>query len=140
MTNLPATISTSWIGLLLVFGIAALTLVNTWNSLRKKRDEEADEASDRLVKILQGTVKELETKVESHETKLLENAKQIASLTTANELMTKLLEGRDKETLEFQKQGFEAFKNISELAKIARSINEFVINNPSITLQIQKPQ
>jgi len=80
-----------------------------------------DEADDRLINILQETVNALEEKVnkqkEDHDTEVGKLNEKIDKLTTKvselekeNETLIEVLQGRDKSTLEFQKQMLDAMR------------------------------
>lgn len=94
------------------------------------RRKENDSATATLVKTLQDTVKALqdEQEIQKDKIKKLEdshkkNEDKIVTLETENKRMLDILQGRDEDTIRFQKEGFEA---MSRMNKMADSIDKLV--------------
>lgn len=88
--------------------------------------KESDDADDRLIGLLQGTVSELDRKVA-----LLEKVNQqmqidLTKLQTENETMKSILQGRDAATLTFQKAGVESMKRTEAILTIVTDTNRNV--------------
>lgn len=69
-----------------------------------------DGADDRLINILKETVDALEEKVNKQSTDIAALTKKVDELEKENETLIEVLQGRDKNTLEFQKQMLEAVR------------------------------
>lgn len=92
-----------WIGLILAAiagGFSAYLIYN-----RQK-----DGADDRLITILKETVDELEKKVNKQSTDIESLTKKVDELEKENQTLIEVLQGRDKNTLEFQRQMLEAVR------------------------------
>ena len=92
-----------WIGLVLAAiagGFSAYIIYN-----RNK-----DGSDDRLIGILQKTVDELEKKVNKQSDDIESLTKKVDELERENETLIEVLQGRDKSTLEFQRQMLEAMR------------------------------
>lgn len=102
------------------FGIVALAMVGIFAvyglfiKQKKETHEEGDKADDRLISLLKGTVEALEKKVATLEGLQKINSQEIEELKTENEVMRKILQGKDIATLEYQKQGLQAMKDLKE--------------------------
>ena len=104
--------------LLSIGGVFALVVVGGLYILgifKGKKDNE----DDRLINILQGTVNALEKKVNDQKKegdevvrtlsiKIDALTKKVDTLEKENETLVKVLQGRDEQTQEFYKRGFEA--------------------------------
>lgn len=122
MDGLPTTLL-GWISALTVLGLGIFTLFD--KGLSKKR-EESEKVSNRLVDYLQTTVQSLDTEVKSLKTQQQENIVKLTKVTSENELLTKLVQGRDETTQQFQKQGFEAIRRSEEILALVKTTNELV--------------
>jgi len=69
-----------------------------------------DGSDDRLIGILQKTVDELEKKVNKQSDDIESLTKKVDELERENETLIEVLQGRDKSTLEFQRQMLEAMR------------------------------
>jgi predicted RNase H-like nuclease (RuvC/YqgF family) len=94
-----------------------------------------DSSDDRLIKILEGTVNALETKVDNqkkeHDEILTGLSKQISDLTSKvdelereNETLTKVLQGRDEQTQVFYKKAFEAMEVSNKTFALVETMNK----------------
>lgn len=119
-----------WIGLALAAIACGFTAYLFYN--RQK-----DGADDRLIGILKQTVDALEKKVDDqkieHDSTVLTLTKKIDDLTKKvddlereNETLVHVLQGRDKATLEFQKQMLEAVKISMETNGLAKETSQKV--------------
>lgn len=107
----------AFIGLVVAGGFGVYSLFDK-NLARKRKEENG--ADDRLINLLKGTVENLEREVISLKEKHEKNVLEIAQLRTENNIITKILQGRDEETARFQREGFIAFSNINELTKLLK--------------------
>lgn len=98
-----------------------------------------DGADDRLINILQGTVKALEEKVdkqkEDHDaevknlnTKIDTLTKKVSDLESENETLVKVLQGRDEQTKKFYEAAFESMKTAKETHALVVKMAESIIN------------
>lgn len=80
-----------------------------------------DGADDRLIGILKGTVEELEKKVNKQDEDIKGLVLRVAELKTTNETLTRILQGRDEATIEFQ-------RNVMAAVSTARDTHDLAIN------------
>jgi len=79
-----------------------------------------DGADDRLINLLKGTVDELEKKVNQQTENIDVLTRKMDELEHENELLIEVLQGRDKSTLEFQKQMLETMRVTMETNGLAK--------------------
>lgn len=112
ITELPNS-AIGWIGLLI--GAVAIGFM-AYLAYNRNRDG----ADDRLIKILQTTVEEMEKKVDSQGEEIEELTLKVAALTTTNETLTRILQGRDENTQRFQAEVLAAVKIGGDTNEIAK--------------------
>lgn len=108
------------IGTALLVGFVAL-----WGVLDKSlrdRNKEKTSLEDKVRALYQEESKQLQEQV----TVLSE---QVKKLTTENEVITKIFQGRDSQTLEFQKQGFEVMKQFAQTANTISETHQLAVKN-----------
>lgn len=81
----------------------------------KETEKKTDDAEDRLVVILQGTVTALEKKVGDLEKAQTESSNRIKDLETENEIVNRVLQGRDGKSEELYAMSKENSMNIKNL-------------------------
>ena len=118
VTHLPNTLI-GWASFVVAL---SFSIVLAYLAFMRQRDG----ADDRLIKILQGTVEELEKKVEALETEQEHLTKQVTKLQTTNDTLTKVLQGRDEATVLFQNEARQAIILGRETNEIARATNQAV--------------
>lgn len=92
-----------WIGLTIAAIVGGFTAYMFYNKNK-------DGADDRLINILKGTVDALEEKVNKQSADIEALTEKLNELEKENETLVEVLQGRDKSTLEFQKQMLEAMR------------------------------
>jgi len=92
-----------WIGLTIAAIVGGFTAYMFYNKNK-------DGADDRLINILKGTVDALEEKVNKQSADIEALTEKLNELEKENETLVEVLQGRDKSTLEFQKQVLEAMR------------------------------
>jgi len=102
LTQLPNS-PIGWIGLMIAALAGGFTAYMFYNKNK-------DGADDRLINILKETVDALEEKVNKQSTDIAALTKKVDELEKENETLIEVLQGRDKNTLEFQKQMLEAVR------------------------------
>ncbi len=122
MDGLPTTLF-GWISFLTLISLGIFTIFDKGLS---KRREESEKVSNRLVDYLQTTVNSLDTEMKSLKTQQQENILKLTKVTSENELLTKLVQGRDETTQQFQREGFEAIKRSEEILATVKTTNELV--------------
>lgn len=109
---------------IVILGIAAgMYMLDSYRS-KKKKEEDGDE--DRLIGILQTTVKELEGKVDKLVAREKELTKEVSDLSKENKTLLAVLQGRDQQTQEFYKQGFESMKRSEQMFETMKTLVESV--------------
>lgn len=93
-----------------------------------------DGADDRLIKILQTTVDELERTVKKQTVDIEMLVKEVGEIRTENKLLKELNTGRDEATKEFYKQAFESMKTVRDTHNTITTLaGEMKINNENST-------
>lgn len=106
----------------IVTGIFAL--ITLFDRGRKQKQDDTDRADDRLINLVKETNVELEKKVKVLQDSDVEKGNLISKLQGKNELLEKIFQGRDDQTQQFQKQGFEAMKKTEIVIKEMVGINK----------------
>ena len=115
-------------GLLAVVVVGALYVIGLWKG-KKDGDD------DRLINILKGTVEALDAKVDNQKkehdgilTKLTKEIKDLTSKVSAleneNEILVKVLQGRDDQTQVFYKKAFEAMEVAAKTFTLVETMNK----------------
>lgn len=91
-----------------VFGIVAAFYY--FDKERRRRAKEADAADDRLIKLLQETIKELQGKVTVLERWKEVTEERMTALKMENSNLVKILQGRDDNTREYQQKALRAME------------------------------
>lgn len=84
----------------------------------------SDNADDRLINILKETVDQLEIKVNQQSKDIESLTRKVDELEKENGTLIEVLQGRDKNTLDFQKQMLEAMKIGMETNGLAKHTSE----------------
>ena len=119
-----ATIPGIIVGVGAVLSVASIGFLYVIGVIRGKKDN----ADDRLINILKTTVDELESKVNKQTTDISELTKEVHALKRDNEMLTKLLQGRDDQTQDFYKKGFAAMDTITQSHDILTTMAESIKN------------
>lgn len=112
-----------WLGLVFMFIIAITNFKLTRDKTIKERTKEVDSLDQKLISGLKETVGQLEKKVQLLEDQHSKNAELITQLSASNQTMRDILQGRDKDSLEFQRQGLETMKLFGEVSKLVMATN-----------------
>ena len=116
---------------LVIVGAIIAGALAAWGVLDKQlrdRNKEKDNLEDRVRALYQEESKQLRDSVD-------DLTEQVKTLRTENEVITKIFQGKDTNTQEFQKQGFEVMKQfaitnsvISETHKLMVETNGNMVN------------
>lgn len=119
----------SLLGWITLVGFVFLGAVAAWGQWRKAsqaNEKEADDASDRVIKLLKEQVDALEKKVDEQETLLKETKQRLDTLISENKLLREVLQGRDAATVAFQGRVLDAITFHQQTAQTVSNINENV--------------
>lgn len=126
-TFLPSTLD-QWIGAIVIVVplsvIGVFAVVGIFDKQKRERKKEQDDADDRLIKLLQQTVTELETKVNKYDADIQNLTKAVTELKTKNQTLLDILQGRDENTQDFYKNANEAIGVAKETNGIVKKTNE----------------
>lgn len=115
---------TTIIGGLALVAMGGLAVFYYLDKERRARKKEEDEADDRLIKLLQETIKELDQKVKSLEAWKQEREKEMAALRAENQTLIRVLQGRDRDSEDFRRMAAESFKLTAEIHAFTRQTSE----------------
>lgn len=125
-------------------GYIISAIVTIWLKTNKQKTELVSEISTdgaKLINILKTTVDQQTVKINELTTTVARNESDILDLKKSNEVMTKVLQGRDETTQEFYRQGFHAMAQTKQIIKIVTSTNRNVEKLfRSINTYLQKHQ
>lgn len=102
-------------GILAVAVIGLGYVIGLWKKNKDGQD-------DRLIGILEKTVKELSTKVDNLEKREKELTREVEGLRTDNKKYIEILQGRDQQTQEFYRQAFDAMKTSKETFELVKAM------------------
>ncbi len=102
-------------GLIILGAFSGMYLFS--KALKQKR-KEADESDSRLVGLLKDTVDELERKVDNLTKQQQENMDQIKRLSSDNEVITKIFQGRDSKSEEMYSMVKATMENTTRLFEL----------------------
>jgi hypothetical protein len=103
-----------------VLSVASIGVLYVLGLVKGKKDN----ADDRLINILKETVDELERKVNKQTVDIENLTKKVDELERENSTLIEVLQGRDKNTLEFQKQMLDAVRIGMETNGLAKETSK----------------
>ncbi len=118
-TILPLMITLATIGLGLAYVTGQVRI--GWKKGKTDAIKEADGLDDRLISLLKDTATSLEKRVTDLENIKDHHTKLIESLRHENEILTRIFQGRDEQTVAFQEEGFKAIKRTEELLLVTNN-------------------
>ena len=92
--------------------------VKYWSSEKKDTEKDADQAADRLIKILGDNIKVLESKVQTLEKQQHETHREIIKLQGENTNMREILQGRDARSIEMYSLVKTTNENVERLYQV----------------------
>lgn len=121
----------NWSLFLIIAGAIIAGIIALWgifDQRAKQRRKELDDQEDRLINLYKAEIDQLkknqeESEIqlnklnEKYEREIKELRDKVVKVNGENEILKALLEGKDKNTLEFQKQGFDAMKRMQRMEK-----------------------
>lgn len=114
----------AYIAIATVIVAGAVALYGLWDKSARDRRKQVDGEEDRLIEILSTTVKELEKKVDKQDADIKELTRKVNSLEHENDMLIKVLQGRDEQTQKFYEQAFETMKISRETHALVTQIAE----------------
>lgn len=116
----------NWILFIGIIIAGIFAFMGQWDKRSKEKQEAQDKGEDRLITILEKTVKELETKVNKQSADIETLGKRITELEEENKTLVKVLQGRDEQTQKFYEKGFEAMNKMDKMLPIVEDIKIMV--------------
>lgn len=111
----------SLMGIVSVVALVAVgffAIAGVINKARQEKEQEAEKVDDRLINLLKEQVAVLEKKVAALEASSKTNQEKLVKLEARNEILEQIFQGRDTQTQEFYKQGFETMKKTDTIANM----------------------
>lgn len=122
-----------WAALIAIIVAGGFVLVNAFGKGFKEKRDTADKVDDRLINLLKGTVDELERKVKALEDQQAVNVTEIQGLKGENDVMKKILQGRDQASIDAAKDVKDTLivvtqtqRNFDRLTKIMEDHLQFI--------------
>lgn len=109
-----------------IVGVIFALWYNLFKEKTSNTKKEADEDADRLNEILKDTVDALEKKVDNLSTQLSIHSEEIKTLRNENDVMKKILQGRDDMTKAFQEEGFKSMARTKEINNTLKTLAELL--------------
>lgn len=103
-----------------IFGVFAL--IGFFDKGRKANEEQADQTETKVVLLLKEQVAALEKKVELQAQLLDETTRKLDLLVSENRTLKDVLQGRDKDFIDYQKSGRDAMKRGEEILSLVKDI------------------
>jgi len=122
--GLPDSIA-GWIGVIGVIVVGGVAVWGLIDKTMRDRRKDAIDAADDVIVVLKEKVEILEKKVKTLEDEQGVHIKQITELRATNETLTKILQGRDDKTIEFQRG---VTQNVAEIHEIVKATEEHLAN------------
>lgn len=111
-----------WIGVLTVLVVGGLAVWGLIDRQLRDRRKDALDAADGLINTLQETIDELKGRVKDLEDEHKEHTRQIGEMKATNDTLTKILQGRDENTVAFQHKVLEATGTAKETNGIVKKM------------------
>lgn len=125
--GLPDSIA-GWIGIIGVIVVGGVAVWGLIDKAMRDRRKDAIDAADDVIVVLKEKVEILEKKVKTLEDEQSVHIKQITELRATNETLTKILQGRDDRTLDFQRVVIESTQNVAEIHEIVKATEGHLAN------------
>lgn len=107
---------------ILIAGILATGIIagfGVFDARARARRKDENEIEDRVIKLLKEQNDELTKKIENYELKFTQIDTKVRRIEAQNQLMKEILQGSDKDSMEYRKRGTKAMEQITELGKIS---------------------
>lgn len=127
MIELPALVD-GWVALIVLVLVGIAAGFNIFDRTMRLRRKEADLVDNRLITNLQTEVEFLRNKAEEQGKELRDMKAKQAAIEAENVLLKDILQGRDKDTMEYQKKSLEAASTGLETHKIVVAMNSNMQN------------
>jgi hypothetical protein len=125
LLGLPVTI-TGWVGAVSILIIGIFSLIGIFDKTRRERQKTVTEETKELITILKEKIIALEDRVKNAETSA--TAAQLNSTKTEaeNRTLRDIIQGRDNNTVEFQKQAMVAMRQVESVEKVVIEQNKIL--------------
>jgi len=123
--HLPTTLF-DWLSLIGLVTLGLFAIVGVVDRVRRERDSDANKTDDRLISLLKSSVEALERKVADLETLQQQNQVKLEELETRNKILEQVFQGKDAQTQEFYRRGFQEMDKTEQLIMITSKTNENV--------------
>lgn len=104
--------------------LGVFTLVMLFDRALRGRRREADDLDKDIIGKLQTKVGLQEDRIKDLENDHKSNLEKLGKLTGENSIMRELLQGRDKQTVEFQRASLESMKQTGQIYGMMTSLND----------------
>jgi len=111
-----------WITTVTLFIVGIIALWGVVDKVLRDRNKEKTSLEDKIRELYKAESQQLQAQV----TKLSD---QVKKLSTENEIITKIFQGRDEGTKEFQRQGFEAIKTSAKILEKVEITHKIAVEN-----------
>lgn len=136
ISGIPNTL-TGWLGLTGIIIFGAFGIFGLIDQGLRKHRKDGDEAEDRVITLLKEEVAQLTKKVNDGEAWRKDAELRMERVISENKTLRDVLQGRDKQTLEYKKSGMDAMARVKEthemvvtmnrnIERLATSIEKFV--------------
>lgn len=116
LTGLPTTI-TGWVSSIAVLVLGIFALINIFDKGRRERSKLMSDETEKLIEIMKERISALESRVVAAEKNASDAQLNSAATIAENKTLRDILQGRDANSLELQKQALVAMKQIEVVEK-----------------------
>lgn len=115
---------TQWLGFAGIVILGIVGILGLFDQAARKRRKEGDETEDRVISLLKEEVAKLRERIEEAENWKREAELRVERVITENKTLREILQGKDKTSVEYQKEGREAIKKVAAILEVTKANTE----------------
>lgn len=108
-----------WLALATIIIMGGFAIFGIWDREKQKKDKANDDADDRLIELLKGTVDSLERQVQQLQNQVKELENSVYRLSSENKILRGLLDGKDDNTQKLRAEAVVAMEKVSQIFEMS---------------------
>lgn len=116
LENLP-----NWVTIIGLIATGLVAGFGVFDARIRTRRKDENDIEDRVITLLKEQNTQLTVKINDYEQKFTSLNEKVAKVEAQNQLMKEILQGVDKESVDYKQQGRQAMETIQQLAEVAAS-------------------